>query len=60
LQTAGKSVLEKIDIMKENTKLLPFLKEIKAMCDALSSSLEADDLAAWIVIGMEAPVMHLL
>jgi hypothetical protein len=58
LQTAGKSVLEKMTSWK-TTKLCPFPKEMKAMCDALSN-LQVDDLAAWIEVDMETPVVHLL
>jgi hypothetical protein len=46
--------------VEDKTKLCPFPKEVKAMCDALGSSLEADDPAAYIAVDMETPVVHLL
>jgi hypothetical protein len=33
---------------------------MKAMCDALISNLEADDVMAWIEVDMETPVVYLL
>jgi hypothetical protein len=55
LQPAGED-----DIMEDKAKLCAFPKEMEAMCDALISNLEADDLAAWIEVDIETPVVHVL
>lgn len=55
-----KKCVGKDDIIEDQTKLCPFPKEMKAMCDALISNLEADDVMAWIEVDMETPVVYLL
>jgi hypothetical protein len=49
----------KDDVTVDETKSIPFSKQyVKAACDALGTNLQADDLASWIEVDEETPVVQ--